>query len=201
MAGPPMAVVNAGTRDGQGGSPTAVVIDDATLTDDDRHAIARRTGTSHKVGVHDSDDGQAVGAGADEVFADVAARVDEYGPAGGLVGDQARRRGSDGDRDRQPRAHRPQRPTLDIRQPRRTPAVHPPFDPCLSHDRVRHAANSPACFAGRRWRSRQGCAAGSACGVVPPRGSWGGAGARLPPSAASADARSLTWVASCAARD
>lgn len=47
MAGPPMAVVNACTRDGQGGSPTAVVIDDATLTDDDRHATARRTGTSH----------------------------------------------------------------------------------------------------------------------------------------------------------
>jgi PhzF family phenazine biosynthesis protein len=42
-----MAVVNACTRDGRGGSPTAVVIDDATLTDDERHAIARRTGTSH----------------------------------------------------------------------------------------------------------------------------------------------------------
>jgi trans-2,3-dihydro-3-hydroxyanthranilate isomerase len=47
MAGPPVAVVNACTRDGQGGSPTAVVIDDATLTDGDRHAITRRTGTSH----------------------------------------------------------------------------------------------------------------------------------------------------------
>jgi PhzF family phenazine biosynthesis protein len=47
MAGPPVAVVNACTRDGEGGSPTAVVIDDATLTDDDRHAIAHRTGTSH----------------------------------------------------------------------------------------------------------------------------------------------------------
>lgn len=47
MAGPPVAVVNACTRDGRGGSPTAVVIDDAMLTDDDRHAIARRTGTSH----------------------------------------------------------------------------------------------------------------------------------------------------------
>jgi hypothetical protein len=47
MGRPPMAVVNACTRDGQGGSPTAVVIDDATLTDDDRHAIARGTGTSH----------------------------------------------------------------------------------------------------------------------------------------------------------
>jgi predicted PhzF superfamily epimerase YddE/YHI9 len=42
-----MAVVNACTRDGQGGSPTAVVIDDATLTDDDRHAIARRTHLRH----------------------------------------------------------------------------------------------------------------------------------------------------------
>ncbi|MET7970965.1 PhzF family phenazine biosynthesis isomerase [Micromonospora sp. NPDC005305] len=39
--------MNACTRDGEGGSPTAVVIDDATLTDDDHHAIARRTGTSH----------------------------------------------------------------------------------------------------------------------------------------------------------
>jgi len=47
MAGPPMAVVNACTRDGQGGSPTAVVIDDATLTDGDRHAITCGTGTSH----------------------------------------------------------------------------------------------------------------------------------------------------------
>jgi trans-2,3-dihydro-3-hydroxyanthranilate isomerase len=47
MACPPVAMVNACTRNGQGGSPTAIVIDDATLTDDDRHAIARRTGTSH----------------------------------------------------------------------------------------------------------------------------------------------------------
>lgn len=47
MAGPPVAVVNACTRDGRGGSPTAVVIDDATLTDGVRHAIARRTGASH----------------------------------------------------------------------------------------------------------------------------------------------------------
>lgn len=47
MTGPPIVVVNACTRDGQGGSPTAVVIDDATLTDEDRHATARRTGTSH----------------------------------------------------------------------------------------------------------------------------------------------------------
>ncbi|SNY24181.1 PhzF family phenazine biosynthesis protein [Paractinoplanes atraurantiacus] len=42
-----VAVVNACTRDGQGGSPTTVVIDDASLTDDDRHAIARTAGTSH----------------------------------------------------------------------------------------------------------------------------------------------------------
>ncbi|WP_245601590.1 PhzF family phenazine biosynthesis protein [Hamadaea tsunoensis] len=39
--------MNACTRDGEGGSPTAIVIDDATLTDDDRHAIARGSGTSH----------------------------------------------------------------------------------------------------------------------------------------------------------
>ncbi|WP_425696320.1 PhzF family phenazine biosynthesis protein [Micromonospora trifolii] len=42
-----MAVVNACTRYGGGGSPTTVVIDDATLIDDERHAIARRAGTSH----------------------------------------------------------------------------------------------------------------------------------------------------------
>jgi trans-2,3-dihydro-3-hydroxyanthranilate isomerase len=47
MVGPPAVVVNACTRYGHGGSPTAVVIDDATLTDDGRHAIACRTGTSH----------------------------------------------------------------------------------------------------------------------------------------------------------
>ncbi|MEV4763272.1 PhzF family phenazine biosynthesis isomerase [Micromonospora chokoriensis] len=47
MAGPPVAVVNACTRHGGGGSPTTVVIDDAVLTDDERHAIARRAGTSH----------------------------------------------------------------------------------------------------------------------------------------------------------
>jgi trans-2,3-dihydro-3-hydroxyanthranilate isomerase len=41
MAGPPMAVVKACTPDGHGGSPTAAVIDDATLTDDDRHATAQ----------------------------------------------------------------------------------------------------------------------------------------------------------------
>jgi trans-2,3-dihydro-3-hydroxyanthranilate isomerase len=47
MAGPPITVVNACTRDGRGGSPTTVVIDDATLTDGERHAITGRTGTSH----------------------------------------------------------------------------------------------------------------------------------------------------------
>ncbi|MEU8419630.1 PhzF family phenazine biosynthesis isomerase [Micromonospora sp. NPDC048835] len=47
MAGPALTVVNACTRHGTGGSPTTVVIDDAVLTDDDRHAIARRAGTSH----------------------------------------------------------------------------------------------------------------------------------------------------------
>lgn len=47
MAGPELTVVDACTRDGRGGSPTAVVIDDATLTDDRRRAIARTAGTSH----------------------------------------------------------------------------------------------------------------------------------------------------------
>lgn len=47
MAGPSVSVVNACTRHGGGGSPTTVVIDDAVLTDDERHAIARRAGTSH----------------------------------------------------------------------------------------------------------------------------------------------------------
>ena len=56
MAGPPVAVVNACTRDGQGGSPTAVVIDDATLTDGDRHAITRRTGTSHTAFIDTAED-------------------------------------------------------------------------------------------------------------------------------------------------
>ena len=47
MAGPQSTVVDACTRDGRGGSPTTVVIDDATLVDDDRRAIARAAGTSH----------------------------------------------------------------------------------------------------------------------------------------------------------
>jgi trans-2,3-dihydro-3-hydroxyanthranilate isomerase len=40
-------VVDACTRDGRGGSPTTVVINDAALTDDERHAIASTAGTSH----------------------------------------------------------------------------------------------------------------------------------------------------------
>ncbi|MGW9193672.1 PhzF family phenazine biosynthesis protein [Micromonospora chersina] len=47
MARPQRTVVDACTRDGRGGSPTTVVIDDATLTDDERHAIASTAGTSH----------------------------------------------------------------------------------------------------------------------------------------------------------
>ncbi|MEU4221731.1 PhzF family phenazine biosynthesis isomerase [Actinoplanes sp. NPDC026623] len=42
-----MAVVDACTRDGRGGSPTAVVIDDGTLTDEARRAVVRAAGTSH----------------------------------------------------------------------------------------------------------------------------------------------------------
>ncbi|WP_433353335.1 hypothetical protein ACQPYV_22740 [Micromonospora saelicesensis] len=47
MAGVQVTVVDACTRDGRGGSPTAAVIQDATFTDDRRHTIARAAGTSH----------------------------------------------------------------------------------------------------------------------------------------------------------
>lgn len=47
MTGPQLTVLDACTRNGRGGSPTAVVIDNAALTDDDRSAIARTAGTSH----------------------------------------------------------------------------------------------------------------------------------------------------------
>jgi trans-2,3-dihydro-3-hydroxyanthranilate isomerase len=47
MAGAEVTVLAACTRDGQGGSPTAVVIDDAALTDDDRRAVAAQPGSSH----------------------------------------------------------------------------------------------------------------------------------------------------------
>jgi PhzF family phenazine biosynthesis protein len=40
-------IVRACTRHGEGGSPTAVLLDDAALTDDDRRAIVQRAGTSH----------------------------------------------------------------------------------------------------------------------------------------------------------
>jgi PhzF family phenazine biosynthesis protein len=49
MAGAQVTVVDACIRDGRGGSPTTVVIDDATLIDDERRAIARAAGTSHTV--------------------------------------------------------------------------------------------------------------------------------------------------------
>ncbi|MCX5066866.1 PhzF family phenazine biosynthesis protein [Micromonospora lupini] len=47
MPGPRLIVVDACTRDGRGGSPTAVVIDDTTRTDDERRAVAATVGTSH----------------------------------------------------------------------------------------------------------------------------------------------------------
>ncbi|GIE29333.1 putative isomerase [Actinoplanes italicus] len=47
MRDPRVTVLAACTRDGRGGSPTAVMIDDATLTDDGRRAIAVAAGTSH----------------------------------------------------------------------------------------------------------------------------------------------------------
>lgn len=42
-----VVVIDACTRDGRGGSPTAVVIDDGTLTDGARRAVVRTAGTSH----------------------------------------------------------------------------------------------------------------------------------------------------------
>jgi PhzF family phenazine biosynthesis protein len=42
-----VTVVDACTRDGRGGSPTAVMIDGAAMGDDERRAIVRRAGTSH----------------------------------------------------------------------------------------------------------------------------------------------------------
>src|ERR1700754_5220768 len=42
-----VTVVDACTRDGRGGSPTAGVVDDGALGDDERRAIARETATSH----------------------------------------------------------------------------------------------------------------------------------------------------------
>jgi trans-2,3-dihydro-3-hydroxyanthranilate isomerase len=44
---PPLTVVAACTRDGRGGSPTAVVLDDGTLSDGRRRAMAGTAGTSH----------------------------------------------------------------------------------------------------------------------------------------------------------
>jgi len=42
-----VTIVNACTRRGRGGSPTAVLIDDHTLDDDARRAVVRDAGTSH----------------------------------------------------------------------------------------------------------------------------------------------------------
>jgi PhzF family phenazine biosynthesis protein len=46
-AGRRLTVVASCARNGRGGSPTAVLLDDGTLTDDERQAIARTAGTSH----------------------------------------------------------------------------------------------------------------------------------------------------------
>ncbi|MET8040384.1 PhzF family phenazine biosynthesis isomerase [Micromonospora sp. NPDC005215] len=54
MPSPQVIVVAACTRDGRGGSPTAVVIDDATRTDDERRAVASTAGTSHTAFVDSS---------------------------------------------------------------------------------------------------------------------------------------------------
>lgn len=45
--GPGATIVDACTRRGGGGSPTAVLIDDSALSDSARRAIVRRAGTSH----------------------------------------------------------------------------------------------------------------------------------------------------------
>lgn len=47
MDHPQWTIVNACTRDGRGGSPTAIVVDDATLTDRDRQAVPGAARTSH----------------------------------------------------------------------------------------------------------------------------------------------------------
>jgi PhzF family phenazine biosynthesis protein len=44
---PDVTIVDACTHRGQGGSPTAVLIDDHTLDDDARRAVVREAGTSH----------------------------------------------------------------------------------------------------------------------------------------------------------
>ncbi|MEV4823098.1 PhzF family phenazine biosynthesis protein [Micromonospora sp. NPDC049274] len=49
-----LIVVDACTRDGRGGSPTAVVIDDSIRTDDERRAVAATAGTSHTAFVDSS---------------------------------------------------------------------------------------------------------------------------------------------------
>ncbi|MET8084704.1 PhzF family phenazine biosynthesis isomerase [Micromonospora sp. NPDC005237] len=49
-----LIVVDACTRDGRGGSPTAVVIDDASRTDEERRAVASTVGTSHTAFVDSS---------------------------------------------------------------------------------------------------------------------------------------------------
>ncbi|CCH20607.1 Phenazine biosynthesis protein, PhzF family [Micromonospora lupini str. Lupac 08] len=54
MPSPQLIVVDACTRDGRGGSPTAVVLDDATRTDDERRAVAATVGTSHTAFVDSS---------------------------------------------------------------------------------------------------------------------------------------------------
>ncbi|WP_232234133.1 PhzF family phenazine biosynthesis protein [Micromonospora chokoriensis] len=49
-----MTIVDACTRRREGGSPTAVLIDDITLSDSTRRAIVRRAGTSHAAFVDDA---------------------------------------------------------------------------------------------------------------------------------------------------
>ncbi|MCF0094392.1 PhzF family phenazine biosynthesis protein [Micromonospora sp. MH99] len=54
MPGPRVIVVDACTRDGRGGSPTAVVLDDASRTDEERRAVASTVGASHTAFVDSS---------------------------------------------------------------------------------------------------------------------------------------------------
>lgn len=50
-----MIVVDSCVRDGAGGSPTAVVVEDGTLSDEERRAIVRASGASHGGFVHGDD--------------------------------------------------------------------------------------------------------------------------------------------------
>lgn len=61
----PVTIVNACLRDGRGGSPTAVIDEDAALTDAERRQVPVRHGTSHAVFVTRSDPTRTTGGTSD----------------------------------------------------------------------------------------------------------------------------------------